>query len=118
MATRTQADLVTKILEKLTIVPEGQEPEIEDTARVQVNLPAVLSSLAAREIVYVSDANNIPDQWFMDLAKICAYEMRDEFGVTGELLGALKLASDEGVSNIKVMTRGRPTYETLKTISY
>jgi hypothetical protein len=118
MATRTSADLVTKILEKLFVVPEGQAPEVEDTARVELNLPSVLAELAAREIVYVTDPQNIPDAWFLSVAKICAYEMRDEFGLTGEALAACKLASDEGISNLKTMLRGRPTYETLKTLSF
>jgi hypothetical protein len=118
MSTRTQADLITKILEKLVVVPDGQAPEVEDTARVQLNLPSVLAELAAREIVYVSDPDNIPDEWFMSLAKICAWEMRDEFAVTGELLSALKLSNDEGISNIKIMTRGRPTYETQQIVPY
>ena len=118
MATQTRADLVNKILEKLGIVPEGQAAEIEDTARVDRNLPALIASLAAREIVYVGNIEAIPSEWFLDLAKVAAYELRNEFGVTGEFAGELKTANDEGVANIKVMTRGRPTYEPLKTFSY
>lgn len=118
MATRTQSDLVTKILEKLGVTPEGQAPEADDTARVALNLPSVIDELAAREIVVVSDLTQIPDHLFMSLAKICAYEMRDEFGVTGEMLAAMKIANQEGIDNIKTMTRGRPTYEQLKTLSY
>lgn len=118
MSTRTESDLVTEILEKLMVVPEGQAPEADDFARVQLDLPSVLESLAGREIVYVPDINNIPGAWFMDLAKVCAYEMRDKFGVAGEALVTVTNANNEGILNLKVMTRGRPTYEPLRTVSF
>lgn len=118
MPTRTRADLVVKILEKLGVVPEGQAPEVEDTARVDRNLPSLFNELAAREIVYVPDIEAIPDMWFLSLAKIAAYELRNEFGVTGEFEGTLSRANEEGILAIKVMTRGRPTYEPLKTVSF
>lgn len=118
MATKTRADLVVKVLEKLQIVPEGQTPEVEDTARVDRNLPPVLRELAAREIIYVPDIENIPEEWFLSLASVAAYELRSEFGVTGEFEVTLKNASDEGIGKLYVMRRGRPTYEPLKTLSF
>lgn len=109
--TRTRADLVIKILEKLGIVPEGQAPEVEDTARVDRNLPALQAQFAAEEIIYLPNLEAIPEQWFMALSQVCAYELRNEFGVTGEFEVTLKNGYDDGVRKIKVMTRGRPTYE-------
>jgi len=118
MATRTQADLVQKILEVLQVVPEGQPAEVEDTARININLPSLIEELAAREIVYVPDLTVIPDAWFLSLAKIGAYELRNEFGVTGELAATLQTANTEAILNLKVMTRGKPTYEPLRTVSF
>lgn len=118
MASRSSADLIVKILEKLGIVPEGQQPEIEDIARVKLNLPSLIAELGAREIVFVANLDKIPDEWFLSLAKICAYELRNEFGVTGDFELTLRAANDEGIGNIKVITRGRPTYEPLKTLSF
>lgn len=118
MGTQTRADLVVKILEKLGVVPEGQAPEIEDAARVDRNLPALQQQLAAEEILYVGDLDAIPTQWFLALAKVCAYELRNEFGVTGEFEVTLKNGYDEGVRQLKVMNRGRPTYEPLRTVSF
>lgn len=116
--TRTSADLVVKILEILINLPEGQAPEVEESARVQGNLPSLFLQLAAEEIVYVSDIEKIPDAWFLALAKIAAYELRSQFGVTGELETVLAKGYDEGVKSIRVMTRGRPTFEPLKTLSF
>jgi hypothetical protein len=118
MADKTLVDLATKVLEKLFVVPEGQAPEADDSARVIANLPNVLDALSAREIVNVADTTAIQSAIFLDLAKVCAYELRDEFGLTGESLAQCKRAADEGVANIKTMTRGRPTYEPLKTLSF
>lgn len=114
----TQADLISKILEKLGVVPDGTPANSEDSARVEGNLQAVIDSLAAREIVYVPDIASIPSEWFLDLAKVCAYELRDEFGISGEQLQVVSTANAEGIMNLKVMTRGRPTYEPLKTVSF
>lgn len=118
MGTRTSADLVTKILEKLGVVPEGQIPEVEDTARIERNLASMIEELAAREIVYVADIENIPDAWFLSLASICAYEMRNEFGVTGEFEATLANGNQTAIDKLRVMTRGKPTYEPLKTVSF
>lgn len=118
MSTRSRADLVTKILEKLGVVPEGQTPEVEDTARVDRNLPSLLVQLMAEEIIYVPDIENIPEQWFLSLGKIGAWEMRNEFGVTGEFEMTLKNGYDEAVRALKVMSRGRPTFEPLRTYSF
>ena len=118
MGERTESDLITKILEKLGVVPEGQAANQEDIARVEGNLQSVIDELAAREILFVPDINSIPNEWFLSLAKICAYELRNEFGITGEFEATLRNGNDEAIGNIKVMTRGRPTYEPLKTLSY
>lgn len=118
MTTRTRNDLVEKIIEKLGVVPEGQPPEVDDISRVDRNLPSLINELAAREIVYVSDIDNIPDEWFLSLAKIAAYEFRNEFGVTGEFEVTLRQQSDEAIGNLRVMRRGRPTYEPLRTLSF
>lgn len=119
MSTRTRADLVVKILEKLGVVPEGQPPETEDTARIDRNLPALFDELAGREIVYVADIENIPSVMFLSLAKVAAYELRNEFGIMADAAAvALKAENDEAIGNLKVILRGRPTYEPLRTLSY
>ena len=118
MATRTKSDLIAKILEKLNVVPEGMAPEIEDSARVDRNLQSLIEELAAREIVYVPDIEAIPDAWFLSLAAIGAYELRNEFGVTGEFEATLANGNAAAIAKIEVMTRGRPTYEPLQTVSF
>lgn len=118
MGVRTEADLITQILVNLDVVPEGQAAEQDDIARVQSNLQSIIDELAALELLYVPDLQNIPSEWFMSLADVCAYELRKVFGVTGEFAAELKLANDQAVGKIQTMTRGRPTYEPQRTLSF
>lgn len=118
MATRTQNDLATQILIDLAVLPEGVAAEQDDLARVTNNLQSLFDELAGREIVYVSDPDNIPDQWFTSLSKIIAYELRNAFGVSGEAANDLRIANIEAIDKLRVITRGRPTYEAQRTYSF
>lgn len=113
-STRSRNELILKILEKLGVAANGQDPEIEDTARVDANLDSVVAELGPREIVDIPDLSEIPTEYFLSLASICAYELRDEFGVIGEALIDLEKKNNEAIDKFQVMTRNRPTGEPLK----
>ena len=115
---RTRSDLVTEALESLGVLAAGQTPEIEDTTRVDEKIPAILADLAGREIVYVADPDNIPEAWFSALADIVAYECRIKFGVSQEAEVTLANANQEAIAKLKVMLRGRPTYEPLRALYF
>lgn len=115
---RTQADLVTQILIELAVVPEGMTPEADDFARVEDNVPSLIEQLAATETIYVPDTGNIPNAWFLPLATVMAYELRNMFGATGDAAATLETANANAIVKLKVMSRGRPTYEPLKTVSF
>lgn len=114
-STRTRNDLILKILEKLGVAATGQDPEIEDTARVDGSLDSVVAELGPREIVDIPYLDEIPPEYFLSLASICAYELRDEFGVLGEALVDLQRKNDEAITKFQVMTRNRPTGEPQRT---
>ncbi len=113
---RTFDDLVQKTLDKLGVVAAGQQPSPEETAKIADNLPTIFAELAAREIVYVTDENSIPAAWFMPIASIAAYELREEFGIVGDEAAELEKAATVGEMRLKAILRGRPTYEPLKTL--
>lgn len=115
MAYRTLSDLVLETLEVLGVLPDGQTPGIEDTARVTEAVPSLLAQYAAREIVFVPDPNNIPDEWFNPLASMNAYELRSKFGIIGEEAADLEKGNSAAILRLKVMLRGKPTGEPLKT---
>lgn len=111
---KTASDLVQKVLGNLGIVAAGQDPSPEDTAKVANNLDAIFALLAAREIVQVPDTNSIPLAWFLPLAACAAFELIEEFGIVGEEAAVLEKKSIVAEARLKVMLRGRPTYEALK----
>lgn len=107
--TKTRTDLILSVLEDLGVAAIGQPPEIEDRARVDNNLDAVLAELPAREICDVPDHDNIPLELFNSLSAIVAWELRDKFGITGQGRVELETRNAEAVEKIRRMTRVRPT---------
>lgn len=115
MSTRSQNDLINEILENIGVLAAGQTANIEDTTRVAELLPSVQPMLAAMEIGYIPDFNAIPQNSFIPLAAICAYICRVKFGVSGDDDAALEKLFAQGVTSLKVIYRGRPTYVPLQT---
>lgn len=126
---RTSADLILEALAVLGIIAAGQPVDPEDFAWVNEKLDSVRRKLAAAEIVNVPDINNIPGAWFSDLADIVAGECASKFGLVGQELtdkinrglggaGAVEIGAGAAAKSLKIMTRGRPTYEPLRFVSY
>jgi len=115
---RTLSDLVLETLEKLGVLPDGQTPGIEDTARVTEAIPSILEELAGREIVFVPDPDNIPGAWFMPLANICAFELIEKFGIMGDEAATLSQRNDAAILKLKIILRGRYTGESLPTLYF
>lgn len=115
MGFRTQADLLQEVLENLGVLAAGQTAETEDLARVSEKLPSIVSTLGATEVVYVPDINNIPDEWFIPLANCVTYYCKAKFGITGD--AAVQVDQDYQVAllQFRIMNRGRPTGEVLKS---
>lgn len=122
---RTQSDLITRVLDITGVLSVGQPIDPEDYAKVQVNLDSWLRKLAADEIVYVPDSNNIPALWFEDVAAIVAGLVAPSFGISGQDLSDLVNAglggsagtmpgSGTAAKSLKLMLRGRPTGEVLR----
>ena len=121
-AFRTSADLITETLANLGVLAAGQPIDPEDYNYVNEKLDSILRKIAGLEIVYVPDANNIPGAWCADLADIVAGECAMKFGKTGADLGdcvnrglggaaGVEVGAGTAAKSLKVMTRGKPTYE-------
>lgn len=124
---RTSADLVARVLRKLGVAAAGQPISPEDAAVVSGELDSIFRTLAGLEIVYVADSDNIPGEWFADLASIVAGEVAADFGADVATLKALglggppspvPLGAGGAAQSLKVMLRGRPTGEVLRTESF
>jgi hypothetical protein len=118
---RTSIDLVTEALANLGVLSAGQPTDPEDFNYVNEKLDAIFRELAALEIVYVADANNIPGAWFSALADIVAGECVSKFGLTADdavLLKQKGLGSNppgggDAAQKLKWMLRLKPTAEVL-----
>lgn len=115
MTTRTRAELVKSTLESLGVLAAGQVPEIEDTKRVDDELPSIIATLAADEVVYIQDIDNIDEALFSPLADVCAWNVRQKFGISGTDLADLEKAFESGKVTMRRIMRGRPTYAPLRT---
>ena len=123
---RTATELVNEALAILGVLSPGQATDPEDFDLVNNTLDSIFRKLAALEVCYVADANNIPGAWFQSLAKIVAGEVAAKFGSRPDDYQQLVMAGLGGVQGIDVgfgagakelraMRRGRPTGETLQT---
>lgn len=114
---RTSSDLILEALANLGVLAAGQTVAPEDFSYIETRLDAILRKLAALEIVYAPDPNNIPGEWFIDLAAIVAGECAQKFGAGPEFV-QLGLGAPPGAGaaaqSLKIMLRGRPTGEPLR----
>jgi hypothetical protein len=126
---RTSNDLVYEALANLGVLAAGQSVDPTDFSAVSEKLDSIFRKLAALEICYVPDANNIPGAWFSDLADIVAGECAMKFGSNADHysmlimrglggVGEVPVGAGAAAQSLKQMTRGRPTYESLRTESF
>jgi len=115
---RTEADLLQEVLENLGVLATGQTAETEDLARVSEKLPSIISLLGASEIVYIPDLANIPDQYFIPLANCVAFHCKSKFGLTGEAAQEVDQNYQLALAQFRVMNRGRPTGEILRSTPF
>lgn len=119
---RSSADLVSEALANLGVLAAGQPIDPEDFSNVNEKLDAIYRKLAGLEIVFVSDRDNIPGAWFADLADIVAGECASKFGLVGQEfidkvnkglggVGGVEVGAGTAAKSLKIMNRGRPTYE-------
>jgi hypothetical protein len=122
---RSSADLITEALANLGVLAAGQPIDVEDFSFVSEKLDSIYRKIAGLEIIYVSDANNIPGAWFSDLADIVAGECASKFGLVGQEFmdkvnkglggaGSVPIGAGTAAMSLKIMTRGRPTYEVMR----
>ena len=115
MGYRTQADLLQEVLENLGVLAAGQTPEQEDLSRVSEKLPSIIALLSATEVVAIPDINNIPDEWFIPLAACVAYSCKQKFGLVGDAAAGVDNDYQLALLQFRVMNRGRPTGEVMRS---
>jgi hypothetical protein len=118
---RTSSDLILEALGDLGVLAAGQTVAPEDFSYVESRIDSIFRMLGALEIVYVGDPNNIPGEWFLPLVAIVAGEVAQKFnaGMEFKQLGlGIPPGAGAAALSLKIMTRGRPTYEPQRTESF
>lgn len=119
---RSASEVVLAVLKRANVLAVGQPVDPEDYALVNDNLEAIYRKLAGLEIAYVSDRDNVPGEWFSDIVDIIAGECASDLGISGQDLsdlvskglgglGGIAVGEGAAAKSLKVITRGRPTYE-------
>jgi hypothetical protein len=126
---RSSSDLITLVLQRTGVLSIGNPTDVEDVTNVNMQLDSIFRKIAGLEIAYISDPNNIPGAWFSDLADIVAGECSSSLGIVGEELmslvnkglggaGSVEIGAGTAAKSLKIMTRGRPTYETQRIMNF
>src|SRR5262249_22747860 len=108
---RTRAELVNKALDVLGVTAVGQTVDADTAKIVNDDLDTVLKSLASRQLCYVPDPSQIPDEIFVQLGILLADANKNNFGLQQDELDKLNAAVLQAESQIREIVRGRPTYE-------
>lgn len=130
-AYRTQNDLITETLKNLGVLSAGNAADPQDFGYVQEKVDPTIRMLAGLDICYIGDPDNIPGELFSALADCLAGECSSKFGSTPDdrrvlinkgLGGGTPECPDPGTGAgakiLRQINRGRPTYETARTVSY
>lgn len=105
MATKTKAELVRRVLDKLQKTQTGQNPAAEDVDQVATNLSTALATIAADEVVYISDPDQIEEAFFEPVAVCVAGQLARDFGTA---VDPVDLADAE--ATLRRIQRLRPMY--------
>jgi hypothetical protein len=111
--TKSRTDLIERALRNLGALPQGTVPNAEESQSMDDLIEPVLASLSERNIVYVPDPDQIPEQWFEALGHCLAWAAASEFGAASDVALAAKCQKAE--LDLRIMQAQPPTYETLKT---
>lgn len=79
--TKTRAQFVTEAAECLGIIGSGQSLEDEDQDKIDGKVDALLARLSVDGVVDISDAEEIPVEYFDALAELLANNCATKFGL-------------------------------------
>lgn len=115
---RTRADLINKALDVLGVSAVGQTMDADTVKLIADDLDTTLKMLAAREIVYLPDPDNIPEEVFLQTSICLAGSNKQKFGLQQDEIDRLNALVTQAEGELREMVRGRPTYERLRTEYY
>jgi electron transfer flavoprotein alpha/beta subunit len=103
----TRVDLVEMIATFLGKLVAGQNMEDEDAAAIDSRLPAIIATLNARGVTYIPDIEEIDDEKFDPLARICAAKLSTVFSVPLDTLTGFRGEPMRSESELRAIGRTR-----------
>jgi hypothetical protein len=115
---RTRADLVNRVLQKLGAWEVGQEPSPERYALVDGELPSTLATLSRTGLYTVNNIERIADEAFSPLAVLVAFDLKSEFAVSGDELLSLTAEAARAEGALYTITSSGPDETILRADYY
>lgn len=106
---KTLTDLKTKAFSILTGNDPFQSPATEEIETIGASVEPLVEQLSVDSIVTISDTDEIPDEYFLPLARLLANTAGPDFGVP---MDDAKRMVDEQI--LRRLSASRPTFETLR----
>ena len=76
---KTRTDLISRALQLLGVLPQGQAASAEETNAVDTLIDGVVEDLIQRDIYHLQDADAIPEEAFIHLGNILAWAAAPAF---------------------------------------
>jgi len=84
---KTRVDLGNAALERLKKLVAGETPDAVTAQAIDDRIDPLVANLNARQVMYLADANDIPDEMFDPLSLRLAWAAAGRFGVPLDQLG-------------------------------
>lgn len=78
----TRDQLVQAVLEELKVAPHGQIPNAEEWDAVDDKIDQLIAELAARQVIYIANPDEIPIECFSQLSQALARMLGNVFSLT------------------------------------
>ena len=106
---KTRTQLIHRAAKLLALIEPGEAPSTEDYNSLDGLIDTLIAQLAADQIYYVSDPDNIELEIFEPLARLLANTSGPDFGSP---INEVAQARDEQI--LRRLASAPPTYQTLK----
>lgn len=109
---KTSSQLALKALERLSVLGGGQDAPPEDFATAKDAIAPMLAELAARDVIYVADPEDIDDAYFYALADRLAIEIAPSFE------RAAPVSLEDAEARLRRLVASGPTYSVAKGLYF
>lgn len=107
--TKTRTDLIERAATELGALPSGGTLDDDERETIDNLVDPLVMQLSLDGVVYVSDTEAIPSEWFISLARLLANEAAPSFGQ--QTSPQVKLDNE---AKLRKLTASKPTFQTQK----